>query len=81
MVDVGANYGKPVQCKLGCEELDTQQHLLNCPKIDGSDLIQVGKTYDFEDLFFRQVEEQLMVANVLAAKFKRRKEILKAGQS
>ena len=28
MVDVGANYGKPVQCKLGCEELDTQQHLL-----------------------------------------------------
>jgi hypothetical protein len=81
MVDVGANYGKPGKCKLGCEELDTQQHLLNCPKIDGSDLIQVGKTYDYEDLFSSQVEEQLVITSVLAAKFKRRKELLKAGKS
>ena len=80
MIDVGANYGKTVQCKLGCEELDTQQHLLNCPKLEENDVIATGKTYEYEDLFSSQVEEQLVIASVLSQKFKRRKDILKAGK-
>ena len=80
MIDVGANYGKTVQCKLGCEELDTQQHLLNCPKLEENDVIATGKTYEYEDLFSSQVEEELVIASVLSQKFKRRKDILKAGK-
>ena len=73
MIDVGAKYGKHVQCKLGYEELDTQQHFLQCPKIDGIDPMVSGKTYDHAYLFSSQVEEQFIIVGVLAAKFKRRK--------
>ena len=59
MLDVGANYGhkysEQAKCKLGCEELDTQLHMLHCPKLDDNNIVQADKTYKYEDLFSSKV--------------------------
>ena len=80
MLDIGANfsnkYSNKVKCKLGCEELDTQQHLLQCSRLSDNDLVQTNRIYKYDDLFSSQVEDQLAMASILTTKYKKRKSIL-----
>jgi hypothetical protein len=80
MLDIGANfsnkYRNKVKCKLGCEELDTQQHLLQCSRLSENDLVQTNRIYKYDDLFSSQVEDQLAMASILSTKYKKRKSIL-----
>ena len=80
MLDVGANfsnkYSDKVKCKLGCDALDTQQHLLECSQLTDNDLIQTGRSFKYDDLFSSHVEEQLAIATILSTKYKKRKSIL-----
>ena len=38
MLDVKANFSGNKNCKLGCEELDTQEHIMECPFLDDNDI-------------------------------------------
>ena len=77
MLDVGDNfsnkYGKNVKCKLGCEESDTQSHLLSCQHLAGNDLLHSEDNVNYDDLFSNQVEDKLIVAAVLETKYRLRK--------
>ena len=79
MLYIGANfsnkYGEKATCKLGCDSLDTQQHLLECPKLTGSDLVAADVKYEYDDLFSNKVEKQLKIAGILNTRMKRRKEL------
>ena len=77
MLDVGDNfsnkYGKNAKCKLGCEESDTQSHLLSCQHLAGNDLLHSEDNVNYDDLFSNQVEDKLIVAAVLETKYRLRK--------
>ena len=79
MIDIGANfsnkYGEKSKCKLGCDSLDTQQHLLVCNELSESDLVAADDEYEYSDLFSSKVENQLKIAAILESRLKRRKEI------
>ena len=61
MLDIGANfsnkYGEKATCKIGCYSL---QHLLECPKLTGSDLVAAGEKYEYGDLFSNKVEKPVI---------------------
>ena len=80
MLDIGANfnnkYSDKVKCKLGCDVLDTQQHLLECSWLAENDLVQTRSNFKYDDLFSSHVEDQLAIASILSAKYKKRKSIL-----
>ena len=43
MIDVKANFGNmSINCKLGCEEVDSQEHLIECPILNDNDLTEVN---------------------------------------
>ena len=77
MIDVKANFGNMykgnMKCKLGCDEIDSQEHLLECPILDEKELSVVGGS-QYADLFSSQVEDQLRIASVLEERFSRRKQ-------
>ena len=79
MLDIGANfsnkYGEKATCKLGCDSLDTQQHLLECPELNERDLVSNEENYEYDDLFSNKVEKQLKIAGILDGKFRRRKDL------
>ena len=79
MIDIGGNfsnkYGERSKCKLGCDSLDTQQHLLECKELTESDLVAADEELAYSDLFSNKVENQLKVAALLESRLKRRKEI------
>ena len=77
MLDVKANFGNKykgdINCKLGCDEADSQEHLLDCPMLNDNDLTEVNSP-KYEDLFSSKVEDQLRIALILEDRFSRRKE-------
>ena len=77
MLDLGANFPKKYEqktrCKLGCDQLDSQQHLLKCPHLMDNELIDASDSGIYEDLFSSQVDKQMKIASILEAKFKLRK--------
>ena len=82
MLDLGGNFrqmkdGK-IKCKLGCNEEDSQRHLLNCPYLAGNDLKTLSDKSVYDDLFSNQVEDQLKIAAILETKYKIRREKTKS---
>ena len=81
MLEVGANFPnmfeRTPKCKLGCDTMDTQEHLLDCPHLAGTDLVDINYDTKYSDLFSNRVEEQLRIAAILKAKLQRRKQIVK----
>ena len=81
MLDLGSNfpnkYGKNPQCKLGCDEADSQKHLMECPHLVEDDLVLASDEVSYQDLFSSQVEQQLRIAAILKAKLNLRKEMIK----
>ena len=81
MLDIASNYPNKFPSKF-CplcrdeESLDTQEHLLSCPKlINSHQLIEDIPSY--EDLFGENLKKQIKVACMIQENFKKRKEKLK----
>ena len=66
MLDVGANfpnkYGENPQCKLGCNNADSQKHLIDCPHLVGDDLTLASDEVVYQDLLWKK---QLKIAAIL----------------
>ena len=79
MVEVRNNYGGSFQdmmCPLCKLEVDTQQHLLECKKLEERGEI-VSSRINYCDIFSGKLEDKVNVARILQKKFKRRKDLLK----
>ena len=78
MLDVKANFSNMYpgnkNSKLGCEELDTQEHIMECPFLDDNDITVFNDEVVYSDIFSSQVEKQLKVASVLERRFSKRKD-------
>ena len=82
MLDLKMNFkrmykSEELSCPLECKELDTQQHLLNCQKIQ-STVLAIKSTPGYEDLFSIEVKKQVCVAAVLEQRLKTRNKMVKA---
>ena len=80
MLDLATNYPNKYKSKL-CQlcrdgkSLDSQEHLLNCPKLRNENQV-LGKMA-YKDLFGDDIGKQIEVAKVLKEQFKKRKDMLK----
>ena len=78
MLDVKTNfsnmYPENKKCKLGCDKLDSQEHIMECQYLDDNDITVINDDVEYSDLFSSHVEKQLKVASVLEKRFMRRKE-------
>ena len=82
MLDVGGNFSQrnegKIKCKLGCNEEDTQRHLLICPFLAQNHVRNPNDKSDYEDFFFFiQVEDQFKIAAIMETKYRMRKEKIK----
>ena len=82
MLDLKMNFrrkykSEELSCPLECNELDTQQHLLNCQKIPSTDLADKSTT-EYDGLFSKEVKKQVCVATILQERLKTRKKMVKA---
>ena len=80
MLDVASNYPNKYSsrlCQLCRDEksLDSQEHLLHCPKL-GSDN-QVMKKMEYRNIFGDDIEKQIEVAKVLKEHLRMINEMLK----
>ena len=60
MLDFKTNFCKKysdLNCPLGCDEPDSQQHGLHCDKI-ATNSVDANQSVRYEDLFSNQVEKQ-----------------------
>ena len=78
MLDLGANFPKKYEgktkCRLGCDQLDSQEHLLDCPHLIENEIIVASNEVVYEDLFSSEVHKQLKIAAILESKFRLRKQ-------
>ena len=65
-----------IQCSLGCPEIETQKHILECkPLLDKSNSSQVVKTVEYSDIF-GNVNRQKLAVVVYAELLKIREELI-----
>ena len=72
MVDCNHYKNESLNCPLNCEKVDTQEHILECDKIDANSI-----SNNHSDLFSDNVEKQLNAAAILSERLKKRKIIIK----
>ena len=76
MVDVKCNklYGQiHLKCRLGCDAMETQNHLLNCDALSDSNIVKEIPKYS--DLIGKDVHKMETISKILQAKFKLLKEL------
>ena len=79
MIEVRNNYSgsyPDLRCPLCKSEVDTQQHLLECKKLEKEGEI-VSSLINYCNIFNGKLEDKANVARILQAKFKLRKNLLK----
>ena len=79
MIEVRNNYSgsyPDLRCPLCKAEVDTQQHLLECKKLEIQWEI-VSRQINYCDIFNGQLEDKANVARMLQAKFRLRQNLLK----
>ena len=59
-------------CPLDCTELDTQEHLLWCDKIESQDILSQSYKPKYEDLFGEDCEKQRKISLILMEKITKR---------
>ena len=81
MLDVKENFRNkyintrtPRNCPLDCRELDTQEHILWCDKIESEDIVSKNNQPDYQDLFEEDCEKQKKIAAILLERFTKRKQ-------
>ena len=81
MLDLGANfskkYGANAKCKLGCDSLDNQEHLMHCSKLTNTDIQSKNENVEYEDLFSSRLENQIKVGVILERNMKERRKLEK----
>ena len=83
MLDLKTNYKNRNYSDMFCpicnnpETTDSQQHLLVCPSLCGSDVVSSENRVEYSDLFSTNIEKQLGVATILERNFAKRSTILK----
>ena len=78
MVDVKTNYGgrhTDDLCPLCRDEVDTQQHLLVCPHLDGAEVAL--RAPDYDDLFREGVQPKIKISRIMQSRYAKRKVLLK----
>ena len=65
-----------LNCELGCNMEETQEHILICEKLEDKSLSN-KKLAVYEDLFSIHVEDQLISGALLMERMKRRKALMK----
>ena len=83
MLDVRENFKNKytktnthTKCPLGCAELDNQEHLVLCTKIENSSLISMKYQPNYQDLFSQSSEKQIQIGIILQERLTKRKMIL-----
>ena len=79
MLDVRANYGKKEPCPIcmNPNKTDTQQHLLECEKLQGDNVVVFrGPVPIYEDLFGKDVKKIIKIGLILSQNFSRRQQLL-----
>ena len=81
MLDVKENFRNkylntrtPRNCPLDCRELDTQEHILWCDKIESENIVSKNNQPDYQDLFEEDCEKQKKIAAILLERFTKRKQ-------
>ena len=83
MLDLKTNYKNRNYSDMFCpicnnpETADSQQHLLVCPALCGSDVVSSENRVEYSDLFSTNIEKQLGIATILERNFEKRSTILK----
>ena len=83
MLDLKVNFKNRPHSDLLCpvcrnpDSLDSQQHLLQCPSLIDTEMVNPSEAPKYMDLFSNDVKKQTAVAFVLEKKFGKRKELLK----
>ena len=81
MLDVGSNYpnkSKDKTCPMckDSDSMDTQQHLLICPKLSENEVVR-NSPPNYQDLFEENVTKQLNTSRIIESKFRKRNKIIK----
>ena len=81
MLDLGANFPKKYEektkCRLWCDQLDSQEHLLDCPHLIENEIIVASNEVVYEDLFSSELHKKMKIAAILDSKFRLRKQIIR----
>ena len=64
-----------LHCPLQCEELDSQQHLLDCDRIP-TQCLSSQNLAEYDDIFTNNVKKQICAAAILNERLKARKKAL-----
>ena len=83
MLDMKVNFKNRPHSDLLCltcrapDSLDSQQHLLECPSLMDTEVVNQDEVPKYLDLFSNDIKKQTIVASVLEKKFRKRKQLLK----
>ena len=81
MLNVKENYRNKylktnLNCPLGCPILDSQKHLLYCPDIEYSCLVNKNNEPRYEDLFSEDSTKQIAIASISRGRLEKRKTMI-----
>ena len=68
-------------CPLDCTELDTQEHLLWCDKIESQDMLSHSYKPKYEDLYGEDCEKQRKISLILMEKITKRKQLIEKNEN
>ena len=71
----GGNYSE-YQCPLCHTEVDTQEHLLDCPDLDETNDI-VKSVPKYKELFDDEVKKKVKVSKIIKKRYQKRKQLMK----
>ena len=81
MINVKANFKSrylktDVNCPLGCAILDSQEHLLQCTRIELNCLVMEDNQPKYEDLFSEDSKKQILIAKLIRRRLEKRKTMM-----
>ena len=76
MVNVGYNFGRKVQCPLGCQNEDRQQHVTTCNVIKNSCIDVMINNVDMNVIYSQDKEKIRTAVKVFESAYRTRQELL-----
>ena len=75
MINVGSNYGKSINCPLGCPSQDTQEHIFQCEYLKDNDNPQNNST-NYKDIFSDMPLKFMTITDIAQKRLRKREELL-----
>ena len=63
-------------CPFGCDELDSQEHLIYCKYLNSQDISLENNQPTYRDLFSQILQKQLTIAMIIQKRYSKRKMLL-----